>query len=327
MWMIHVTASCLSHCSIVHITGGRLIQSVRGQYVIDWRHTCEWFMWLRHVSHTAASCIFLMDDSSKVFVGNMWKIHVTYVNDSCDCVMSLTLEHRAYFWWTTHPKCSWAICERFMSHMCEWFMWQRYVSHTAASCIFLVDDSSKVFVGNMWMIHVTYVWKIHVTYVWKIHVTHLKVSSLSHCSIAHIPGRWLVQSVRGPNMKDSCHIYKRVTWQSHVSHTTASRIFLVDDSSKVFVGKMEGESQYPSYAALCTFFFFGSICVMTRQMEGKRQRPSCAALCTFSLLVFALICVMTRQMEVQSQCSSYAVLCSFFPKNVCHDSHNGRRKL
>lgn len=32
---------------------------------------------------------------------------------------------------------------------------------------------------------------------------------------------------------------------------SASRIFLVDDSSKVFVGKMEGESQYPSYAALC----------------------------------------------------------------------------
>ena len=32
---------------------------------------------------------------------------------------------------------------------------------------------------------------------------------------------------------------------------SASRIFLVDDTSKVFVGKMEGECQYPSYAALC----------------------------------------------------------------------------
>ena len=32
---------------------------------------------------------------------------------------------------------------------------------------------------------------------------------------------------------------------------SASRIFLVDDQSQVFVGKMEGDSQYPSYAALC----------------------------------------------------------------------------
>jgi hypothetical protein len=57
---------------------------------------------------------------------------------------------------------------------------------------------------------------------------------------------------------------------------SASRIFLVDDSSKVFVGKMEGESQYPSYAALCERLpqLFPALRAATRQPTGSnRQSP------------------------------------------------------
>ena len=127
---------------------------------------CSWaknerFMfhrWKRHVSHTAASCMFLMDDSSKVFVGKMWEINVTYVNDSCDSVMFLTQQHRLY----SDGRLIQSVCGQNVNDSCH--------------------------ICDRVMLH-----------MWKIHVT---ASSLRHRNNAHVSDGRLIQSVRGQNVKD-----------------------------------------------------------------------------------------------------------------------------